>query len=90
MNQDKTTSLDDILKYVEYKFSGTLSFYEFLMYLDMMCHGSLEDRIDWLFRLYDTNRDGVISRDEMYRVAEAVMSMMSTGDTDSTQFYDTG
>ena len=50
------------------------------MYLDLMCHGSLDDRISWLFKLYDTNRDGVVSRDEMLRVQDAVMCMISPGD----------
>ena len=66
--------------------TGALSFDEFLMFLDLMCHGNLDDRISWLFKLYDTNRDGVVSRDEMFRVQEAVMSMMTMAE-DPHQIY---
>ena len=38
----------------------------------MLLKGTEEDRLKWTFRLYDTNGDGYISREEMEDVAQSV------------------
>lgn len=38
----------------------------------------MEDKLLWAFAFYDINNDGVISREEMYRVADAIHELMGT------------
>jgi Ca2+-binding EF-hand superfamily protein len=40
--------------------------------LSLLLKGTEEDRLRWTFRLYDTNGDGYISREEMEDVAQSV------------------
>ena len=38
----------------------------------MLLRGTEEDRLRWIFRLYDTNGEGYISKEEMEDVAQSV------------------
>ena len=43
-----------------------------MLTLSLLLRGTEEDRLRWTFRLYDTNGDGYISREEMEDVAQSV------------------
>ena len=38
----------------------------------------MEDKLMWAFAFYDINNDGVISREEMIRVTDAIHELMGT------------
>ena len=42
------------------------------MTLSLLINGTEEEKLRWTFRLYDTNGDGFIAREEMEDVAQAV------------------
>ncbi|XKL64540.1 hypothetical protein PGB90_004626 [Kerria lacca] len=44
--------------------------------LSTLCRGSLEDKLRWTFSLYDINKDGTISREEMTMIVTAVYELM--------------
>ena len=44
--------------------------------LSVLARGSLHDKVQWTFGLYDINGDGFISRDEMVDIVTAVYDMM--------------
>ena len=44
------------------------------MTLAMLSKGSQEDKMKWVFQLYDLNGDGWVSREEMEDVAHSVRS----------------
>ncbi len=48
--------------------TGGITFGDFMDFLSVICKGSEEDKLLWAFEFYDTNRDGVISREEMLKV----------------------
>ena len=50
--------------------TGEITFGDFMTFLSMMSNGSVEEKIGWMFKFYDVNRDGVITRDEMMKVKE--------------------
>ena len=52
--------------------SGNVNFEEFLMTLSLLTRGSLEDRVTWLFKLYDVNRDGFICRSDLEEITSSV------------------
>ena len=51
------------------------------MGLSILIRGSLEEKLKWTFSLYDQDRDGFISREEMEDVVGSVYDLMGrTGD----------
>ena len=44
----------------------------------MLLNGSLEDKLEWTFHLYDLDGDGGISREEMEDVAFSVRGISFT------------
>ncbi len=52
-----------------------ITFREFLTALSITAKGSLEEKLDWAFGLYDTNGDGFISRQEMLEIVTVNYNM---------------
>ncbi|CAG8681097.1 522_t:CDS:2, partial [Acaulospora morrowiae] len=50
---------------------GTIDFEEFIGSLNIKSE-DLEDRLQWLFRFYDQDSDGLITRDEMLQIMYAI------------------
>ncbi|CAI4220870.1 unnamed protein product [Auanema sp. JU1783] len=73
----------DAKAYAEYVFnsfdgdsSGTISFSEFVSELSMFIRGSVEERLGWIFQLYDTNRRGYIVEEDILNIARAMYSIV--------------
>lgn len=56
--------------------NGTLSFEEFVIGLSVLARGTMTERLEWAFNLYDINRDGLISREEMLNIISAIYELM--------------
>ena len=62
-------------------FPPFFSFQDFAVGLSILIRGSLEEKLRWTFSLYDQDRDGFISREEMEDVVGSVFDLMGrTGD----------
>ena len=48
--------------------TGGINFGDFMHFLSVLTRGSVLDKMVWCFEFYDANRDGVISREEMFKV----------------------
>ena len=59
--------------------NGYVSFKEFLLAINISSNGSAEEKLNWAFRLYDINGDGVINRCEMIIIVEAMFEMLNDG-----------
>ncbi|KAG9259993.1 Kv channel-interacting protein 4 [Astyanax mexicanus] len=73
----------DVTKYAHYLFSafdtdqnGTVSFEELIRGMSVLLRGSAEEKLYWTFNLYDLNRDGQITREEMLDVLKAIYDLM--------------
>ena len=49
---------------------GQIDFYEFMTVLHVMSRGSSEDNLRQIFRVFDINRDGRISMEEMEKIVK--------------------
>ena len=47
-----------------------------LVSLSTLLHGTLHEKLNWTFRMYDLNGDGVITKNEMGNVVVAVYELM--------------
>ncbi|CAL4214834.1 unnamed protein product, partial [Meganyctiphanes norvegica] len=51
-------------------------FKDFLASLSTISRGSTQEKLQWIFGLYDVNRDGFITKPEMVEVVDAIYQML--------------
>ena len=51
-----------IFSTLDLRASGWVTFEDFLVCLSTLCRGTVEDRLKWIFNLYDTNKCGKVTR----------------------------
>ncbi|CAF1507246.1 unnamed protein product [Didymodactylos carnosus] len=61
--------------------SGIVTFEDFLICLSTLCRGSIEDRLRWVFTLYDTKKSGRITREDLHQIVCAIYSLLGTCST---------
>jgi len=49
---------------------------EFVMGLSLLLRGTLLEKLEWTFNLYDINGDGIITADEMYMIVSSVYDII--------------
>ncbi|KAG0435051.1 Neuronal calcium sensor 1 [Dictyocoela muelleri] len=57
--------------------SQFLGFDEIMIVYSILAKGSQFERLRWIFRFYDTDNDGFISRNEMFSVIKSIEVMIS-------------
>ncbi|CAF0735025.1 unnamed protein product [Adineta steineri] len=67
------------VKYAHYLFAvidrnhrGTFTFDDYILTLSVLCRGTIDEKLRWIFRLYDINGDGQLTREN---VAEVILSL---------------
>lgn len=59
---------------------------DFVVGLSILIRGTYEEKLRWTFSLYDQDRDGFISREEMEDVVGSIFDLMGrTGDPQSEE-----
>nr|XP_043883571.1 Kv channel-interacting protein 2-like isoform X2 [Solea senegalensis] len=56
--------------------NGAVSFEDFVRSLSIILRGSTADKLSWAFNLYDLNKDGCITREEMTDIMHSIYDMM--------------
>ena len=44
--------------------------------LSVLARGSIQDKLRWTFSLYDINNDGMITKDELSKIVQAIYDLM--------------
>jgi len=69
--------------------TGSVTFEKFVIGLSVLARGTTRQRLRWAFNIYDLNKDGKITQEEMLNVVTAIHDMMDgcskpTGDEECT------
>uniref|UniRef100_A0A3P8PQZ4 EF-hand domain-containing protein n=1 Tax=Astatotilapia calliptera TaxID=8154 RepID=A0A3P8PQZ4_ASTCA len=78
-----SSSPADASTYAHYLFNafdtghtGSIKFEDFVTALSILLRGSVTEKLQWTFNLYDINRDGYINKEEMTDIVRAIYDMM--------------
>ncbi|KAI8903766.1 hypothetical protein EDD86DRAFT_214192 [Gorgonomyces haynaldii] len=55
---------------------GFINFDDFIQSLDISAKGSMEEKLEWSFRLYDLDEDGYISHAEMLYIVDSIYRLV--------------
>ncbi|CAF0793517.1 unnamed protein product [Didymodactylos carnosus] len=62
--------------------SGKIDFDEFLLAMDLMEKGNLDEKLKYAFQLYDFNKDGILTHSEIENIIKMVLSLRGEGGND--------
>ncbi|XP_076669451.1 hippocalcin-like protein 4 isoform X2 [Andrena cerasifolii] len=84
----KLFPLGDPAKYAQILFNtidrdgdGIVSFGDLLAEIALITNGDIDQKLSWIFRFYDINGDGYITRKEMLVIMSAIYEMLHNGQT---------
>ncbi|XP_006789595.1 guanylyl cyclase inhibitory protein [Neolamprologus brichardi] len=66
---------EQIFRTLDSNGDGVVDFREYVMAISMLIEGSAVEKLRWSFKLYDKDRDGAISKEEMLEIMQAVYKM---------------
>nr|XP_046249635.1 guanylyl cyclase inhibitory protein [Scatophagus argus] len=66
---------EQIFRTLDSNGDGVVDFREYVMAISMLIEGSAVEKLRWSFKLYDKDRDGTITREEMLEIMQAVYKM---------------
>lgn len=55
---------------------GTVNFEDFLVGLSILLRGTIDEKLRWIFSLYDINKDGKVTRDELQLVITSIYELL--------------
>ena len=78
-----------IFRSFDWRSLGRMEFSDFLQALSVMERGEEKEKIDWVFRVFDINADGVITQDELRQVFSAIDQLVVVRDRRSSTISST-
>ncbi|XP_028966800.1 neuronal calcium sensor 1 [Galendromus occidentalis] len=69
---DKTKFVDYIFNVFDEDKNGVITFKEFIKAISITTKGSIDEKLNWAFDLYDIDNDGFVTRAEMLDIVTAI------------------
>ena len=77
-----TVFVDNTFRAFDRNNNGKVDFREFLTGLSKSSQGSFEDKMKWVFQLYDTDHNGLISKNEMFTILKSIHQIYREKDSE--------
>ncbi|XP_029379539.1 guanylyl cyclase inhibitory protein [Echeneis naucrates] len=75
VGSDSAEYAEQIFRTLDTNGDGVVDFREYVMAISMLTEGSAVEKLHWSFNLYDKDRDGNITKEEMLEIMQAVYKM---------------
>ncbi|OQV26036.1 Kv channel-interacting protein 4 [Hypsibius exemplaris] len=73
---DATVFARQIFQMMDQDMDGSVSFEEFLVVMSMLSRGSIDEKLQWVFNLYDLNGEGFLTVDSMIEIGASIYEML--------------
>ncbi|XP_028830135.1 calsenilin isoform X3 [Denticeps clupeoides] len=73
---DATTYAHFLFNAFDMDRNGSIRFEDFVIGLSVLLRGSVNEKLRWAFNLYDINKDGYITKEEMLAIMKSIYDMM--------------
>ncbi|GAV05550.1 hypothetical protein RvY_15664-2 [Ramazzottius varieornatus] len=67
-----------IFQLMDQDMDGSVTFEEYLVVMSMLSRGSLDEKVQWVFNLYDSNGEGQLTAEKLTDVAVSVYEMLGS------------
>ena len=81
---DASAFANNAFRVFDHNKDGKIDFREFICGISMSMKGTFEEKMKWVFQLYDSNENGFISKDEMLIIVKSIHTMCSGGTQEAT------
>ncbi|KAM7396537.1 hypothetical protein PAMP_019570 [Pampus punctatissimus] len=75
VGSDSAEYAEKIFRTLDNNADGVVDFREYVMAISMLIEGSAVEKLRWSFKLYDKDKNGAITREEMLEIMQAVYKM---------------
>uniref|UniRef100_A0A8R1DJ38 EF-hand domain-containing protein n=1 Tax=Caenorhabditis japonica TaxID=281687 RepID=A0A8R1DJ38_CAEJA len=65
-----------VFRNIDQSGSGAITFLNFITNFSKIAKGSVEEKLDWIFGLYDTNRTGFLAHNEIFNVVKSMYQLV--------------
>ena len=78
--RDPRGFVDNVFRAFDADKDGLITFHEFLFAISSSCFGTVEEKLEWIFKLVDFDGNGVIGKDELIKIVEQIYLLFGDDD----------
>eukprot|EP00731_Ephydatia_muelleri_P017273 Em0010g371a len=76
---DPSRFVEHAFRVFDAKHDGVIDFEEYICAIAVSANGKLEEKLGWVFNMYDLDGDGYIGKDDLLEILRSIYQMVGTG-----------
>ncbi|XP_055341227.1 calsenilin-like isoform X5 [Paramacrobiotus metropolitanus] len=73
---DATLFAKQVFQCMDHDMDGNVNFEEFVVMMSVLSRGSLDEKLQWIFNLYDVNGDGQVTLEAMLTIGTSIYDLL--------------